>query len=517
MDLRNTKFINQDGDLSEAARALADGQLVSFPTETVYGLGANALIADAVKSIFEAKSRPADNPLIVHIFDRSLLAELVTEVPDFAVPLMEAFWPGPLTLVMKKSDVVPYEVSAGLETVAIRIPSHPIALKLLQLAGVPVAAPSANVSGKPSPTCAADVIEDLNGRVDFIVDGGNADVGLESTVLDVTVFPPVILRPGAVTLEQIEHLIGSVKSQIEQVAIPKSPGMKYKHYAPNADMTLVCGDTLSIVKKIMKLSGDELAQSSNKKRIGIMATDQTLPFYSMHCSEERPVVISAGDRSNPSTIAAKIFSVLRTFDRKNVDAIYAEGVDSTQVGEAIMNRLERAASGNLIRLSSDESSVFRILFVCTGNTCRSSMAEGIMKKLASKSSLGSNSNSNSNLNFIITSAGAAAYVGEAASSNAIQAVKELFDIDISQHSARLLTTEMIEESDLVLTMESRHCDFVKRLAPECSYKVAVLSEFVGASSSWVSDPFGGSLETYKNTAQQIFAQLSKLNTILLFH
>jgi len=496
MVFRNTKIISSDGNLSEAAKALSEGLLVSFPTETVYGLGANALDTEAVKTIFEAKGRPSDNPLIVHIYDRSQLDKLTIEIPEFALPLMERFWPGPLTLVFKKSAIVPFEVTAGLDTVAIRIPDHPVALKLLKTAGVPIAAPSANVSGKPSPTCAKDVMEDLMGRVDFIVEGGTSDIGVESTVLDITQFPPVILRPGAVTAEQILKITGEVVFQKDQVSIPRSPGTKYKHYSPNAEMTLISGDVLSIVKNMLRQIG-KYPQHAKFDSLGIMATDQTLPFYFM----EGPLVITAGDRHSPSTIAAKLFSILRKFDRRKVDKILAEGVDISHIGKAIMNRLTKAACGNVINSNSEK---FKLLFVCTGNTCRSAMSEGIMKSLSQ------------DVNLEISSVGVAANEGISASENAIEALKMLYDIDISSHKSRLITNEIIEDADLILTMEPRHSVFVRQFLSHTEYKTCVLTRFVGYDDFGIADPYGGSLGEYMECARQIHEVITKLHKIFLF-
>ena len=302
---------NIDTDkLKCAADALRAGKLVAFPTETVYGLGANAMVESAVNSIFEAKGRPSDNPLIVHISKNESLFNLVVDMPTCAGILMKAFWPGPLTLVMKRSPQVLDVITAGLDTVAVRMPSNKIASALIELAGVPVAAPSANSSGKPSPTCSEHVIEDLFGKVDIIIDGGNVEVGLESTVLDITVDPPLILRPGGVTFEQLQYVIGNVKIDPSLITgktlenTPKSPGMKYRHYAPKARVTIVEGELIHVVEEIKRLSKQYLGAGI---KIGIISTDETYGSYNV--GEK----ISLGSRNNPALIASNLFNTLRFF------------------------------------------------------------------------------------------------------------------------------------------------------------------------------------------------------------
>ena len=329
-----------------AAGVLRKGGLVAFPTETVYGLGANAMDTAAVAKIFEAKGRPSDNPLIVHIADIKSLSELAVGSFTGVSPLMERFWPGPLTLVMNKSQKVPSVITAGLDTVAIRVPSHPIALALIKEAGIPVAAPSANTSGKPSPTSAAHVIEDLTGKVDIIIDGGTADVGLESTVLDVTEKPAVILRPGGITPEQLREVLGEVnidpalvKNQTEEF-IPRAPGMKYTHYSPKAEVIIVEGSMSAVVQQINTLAQ---CQMSKGVRVGILTTEQTRSMY------PQGEIICMGDRDNPETIAANLFSSLREFDSRGVELILAEAVDSSGIGLAVMNRMNKAAGYNIIR------------------------------------------------------------------------------------------------------------------------------------------------------------------------
>ncbi len=331
-----------------AASILRKGGLVVFPTETVYGLGADALNQNAVLNIFEAKGRPSDNPLIVHIADKDEVYKLMMDIPDDAIKLMDKFWPGPLTLVGKKTSSVPHSVTAGLDTVAVRMPKNKIALSLIKEAKLPVAAPSANLSGRPSPTTAKHVIDDLNGRVDVIIEAGNSDIGVESTVLDITLWPPVILRPGGVSKEQLEEFLGKVDidpSLMEKnldMLIPKSPGMKYKHYSPKAELVVVEGELSNVVEKI-----NALVEEYKRKglSVGVLSTEQTKSLYN------GAVVISLGDRLEPKTIASNLFKALRDFDDIGVQLILAEAVDDKGIGFAIMNRMKKAAGYKIVHIS----------------------------------------------------------------------------------------------------------------------------------------------------------------------
>lgn len=331
--------------LSPAARALAAGRLVAFPTETVYGLGADALNPGAVSGIFKAKGRPADNPLIVHISDMAQLDRIVSSVPEKARLLMEAFWPGPLTLILPKSGDVPDETTAGLSTVAVRMPGNRIALELIRISGVAVAAPSANLSGTPSPTCASHVISDLSGRIDYIIDGGSTRVGLESTVLDMTMDPPVVLRPGGVSVEMLENVIGRVSVdkvlEMNGNAVPKSPGMKYRHYSPKAEMFLVSGEAGRVANAINGLVEQNRARH---RKTGVLASAETQSRYTAD------VVLSAGSRNSPETVAASIYGCLRHFDECGVDIILSETFPEEGIGLAIMNRLKKAAAGRIIQV-----------------------------------------------------------------------------------------------------------------------------------------------------------------------
>lgn len=332
--------------LAEAAATIRSGGLVAFPTETVYGLGADAANAAAVERIFVAKGRPSDNPLIVHVSDRDMLADVVREVPPKAAHLAERFWPGPLTLVLPKLPTIPDSVTGRLDTVGVRMPHHPVALALIRAAGVPIAAPSANRSGRPSPTAADHVVEDLSGRIDIILDGGETGVGVESTVLDLTVDPPVLLRPGGVTLEQLTKEIGEVVVDrsvhgAEAGDAPRSPGMKYKHYAPQAQVILVDGPVLDMQSKIKDLAYEYAEEG---KKVGIMCSAESRGVY------QAPVVLEYGSREDLASMASDLFSTLRAFDRHSVDVVLVEGVPSAGMGLAIMNRLRRAAAGRVVHV-----------------------------------------------------------------------------------------------------------------------------------------------------------------------
>lgn len=333
--------------LKEAAGILQAGGLVAFPTETVYGLGANGLDCQAAKKIYAAKGRPSDNPLIVHIAAMEELEPLTAKVPDTGRQLAKLFWPGPLTLVFPKSSRVPYETTGGLETVAVRMPKEGLARRLIAEARVPVAAPSANRSGRPSPTTAQHVWQDMKGRIEMILDGGPVGIGVESTIVDVSGQVPMLLRPGAITLEMLRDAVGeiAVDPAIFEVpgenVRPKAPGMKYRHYAPKAEMALVEGELGTMVKTINQLVEERLAQGL---RVGVVCTEETKDKY------PKGIVRCMGSRSREETIAHNLFAVLREFDDLGVDCIYSESLPCEQLGYAIMNRLWKAAGYQKIQV-----------------------------------------------------------------------------------------------------------------------------------------------------------------------
>ena len=334
----------KDDDFQQAGEILREGGLVAFPTETVYGLGADALNSQAAAKIYAAKGRPSDNPLIVHIADTEDLKRIAAKIPEKAGILAEAFWPGPLTMIFPKTDAVPYGTTGGLDTVAVRMPNHKIALELIRQSGVLIAAPSANTSGRPSPTKAEHVRKDMDGRIDMIIDGGKVGIGIESTIVDLTEDIPMILRPGYITPKMLEKVIGEVKMDPGIIASdslqkPKAPGMKYKHYAPKADLILVDGEEEKVVAKINALAKEAVLLG---KKVGIIGTDETIDRY------PEGEVVSIGARSDEDAIAKHLYKLLRDFDEKEVDIIYSESFATPRIGQAIMNRLLKAAGHQVI-------------------------------------------------------------------------------------------------------------------------------------------------------------------------
>ncbi len=317
--------------IQNAAVIIKNGGLVAFPTETVYGLGANAFNASAVRKIFKAKRRPADNPFIVHVSDEKMLKLVAKEIPEKAIPLMKKFWPGPLTIVFRKKKRIPNVVTAGGDTVAVRIPSHPVALALIREAGIPIAAPSANTSTRPSPTEAKHVYEDFNGKIPLILNGGKTNIGVESTVLDLTINVPTLLRKGKVTKKDIEKVIGVIKVHVKKTkGVVKSPGQKYKHYAPKASLVLVYGGIKAVKKIISKYS---------KKKIFVITFSEHMDKYPKTCE-----IYVLGKKQNTIAAAKNFFSLLRKCDKNGADVIIVEAVVEKGVGEALMDRISRAAS-----------------------------------------------------------------------------------------------------------------------------------------------------------------------------
>ena len=330
-------------ELKKQAKLLTEGNTVIFPTETVYGLGANALDEDAVIKIYEAKGRPSDNPLIVHICEKSEVYNLAKDISEKAELIMDEFWPGPITIILNKKDIVPYRTSGGLDTVAIRMPSHPIAREIIKQSGLPIAAPSANISGRPSPTKADHVYEEMNGRVSGIVLGDDCNYGLESTVLDMTGDIPMILRPGSITKEDLESIVGKVTidpslSKKEDNKKAKAPGMKYTHYSPDADVYIVSGQSNKVIDEINKL----VHQNELKGlKTGVMCLSKNKDKYNGE-------VISLGE--SLEQVGSKLFDALREMDKRNIDIVYSEEFPNLGVGQAIMNRLLKSAGYKIINV-----------------------------------------------------------------------------------------------------------------------------------------------------------------------
>lgn len=347
----NTRVLKASGQdrftaINAAVGLLKAGEVVAFPTETVYGLGCNALNEQAVEKVFTAKGRPSDNPLIVHIARFEQVLPLVSKIPDKLKLLAEKFWPGPLTLVCLSSGLVTSSVTAGLDTIALRMPAHEVALEIISRSGLPIAAPSANRSGRPSPTQAVHVLEDLNGKIPLIVDGGKTDIGLESTVLDLTREVPVILRPGGITHEMLKGVLGevaldeSILTSVDFDHAVSSPGMKHTHYAPSAEMLVIRGQADNIVRKINQMAEEFLRLG---KRVGILAPSETAAQYPKSFT-----VLTPGSRLKPQSIAQNLFATLREFDSLGVDVILSESLSTNDEGLAIMNRILKASGFQVI-------------------------------------------------------------------------------------------------------------------------------------------------------------------------
>ena len=331
-----------EDELHMAAEIIRDGGLLGIPTETVYGLGANALDADACRRIYEAKGRPQDNPLIIHIAEAGWLSRYCREVSQAAYALAEAFWPGPLTMILPKKDIVPMRTTGGLDTVGVRCPDHPVTLEIIRRADVPIAAPSGNLSGRPSPTTAQHMVEDMDGRIDGIVDGGPCGVGVESTIIDLTCTPPRLLRPGGLPLEALQAVLGEIEvdkavvSKLAEGEKPKAPGMAYRHYAPKAPVTVVSGDPDKTADYILHHLGEQA---------GIICFHEYLELFAGH------VVHDLGHRDNKAEQAQHVFDALRTFDETDVTEIWAQCPDSSGLGMAVENRLKKAAGFHVIEVN----------------------------------------------------------------------------------------------------------------------------------------------------------------------
>lgn len=336
--------------IRRAGEIIRQGGLVAFPTETVYGLGGDALNPDSSRKIYAAKGRPSDNPLIVHICEWEDIYRIADPVPEAAVQLAEAFWPGPLTMILNKTALVPGETTGGLDTVAIRFPSDPVAQEFIRAAGGYVAAPSANTSGRPSPTLAQYVKEDMDGRIEMILDGGEVGIGLESTIVDLTGDKPMILRPGFVTKEMLESVLNQVDVDRTILDVncrlrPKAPGMRYRHYAPRGELTIVEGSQETVTEQICQESRQAKADG---KKVGIIATDETVSRYKKESMADS--IKSVGSRADEASVGRSLYRILREFDDEDVDVMFSESFSESGFGQAIMNRLLKAAGHHVERV-----------------------------------------------------------------------------------------------------------------------------------------------------------------------
>lgn len=465
--------------IQEAGEILREGRLVAFPTETVYGLGADALQEAAARKTYAAKGRPSDNPLIVHIADYEDLKKIAVNIPPETDMLAAHFWPGPLTMIFEKSDLVPYGTTGGLDTVAVRMPEDPVALELIRAAGGFVSAPSANTSGRPSPTTAEHVEEDLSGKIDMILDGGTVEIGLESTILDMTVTPPMILRPGAITAEMLEDVIGPVDADemplsAESEQAPKAPGMKYRHYAPKAKLIIVEGDLREEILAIRQLA---FAASRGGKQIGIIATSETVPFYNYG------VVKDVGTRENEKSIARGLYRVLREFDGEDVDTIYSESFAVQGLGKAIMNRLEKAAGH--MRISASEivklQKYRKVTFVSGTDSARGPMAAELLRHQDLKQE------------YVINSRGMVVLFPEPANQKA-EAIMKSGQMTLEDHNSQQFDKEDIQEDTLILTIDESEREKILVEYGPCE-NVYTLNEFVGDHTA-IPDPYGKPLTAY---------------------
>lgn len=479
--------------IEQAGQVLQEGGLVTFPTETVYGLGANALDEEAAMKTYAAKGRPSDNPLIVHIARIEDLDGIVTEIPENARKAAQKFWPGPLTMIFHKNERVPLGTTGGLETVAVRMPDDEIARKVILAGGGYISAPSANTSGRPSPTTAQHVAEDLDGKIEMILDGGNVEIGVESTILDMTVNPPMILRPGAVTIEMLNEVIGEVAVDETLISeksekVPKAPGMKYRHYAPKAEMFIVEGSPEKVVKAIKQLAFEQERQG---KRAGIIATSESVSQYTTG------IVKSIGSRENEKAVARNLYRILREFDSEQVDCIYSEAFSKEGIGSAVMNRLGKAAGHHVIsaeQITKDQR-YRRVIFLCESGNCRAPIAAELLKRAELTKE------------YEILAMGMVVLFAEPMNPRAEEMLRERgictdgFET-VPFHEANLDT------DTLVLAMTENMKQKVKHNYPDFA-NIYTFAEFVGETSE-IPSVYGQEQETYDAMFQLISQYVNKL-------
>lgn len=485
-----------------AGDVIKSGGLVAFPTETVYGLGADGLNEQGARKTYEAKGRPSDNPLIIHIAKLEDITRITSSVPYAAKKLAKEFWPGPLTMILDKSEIVPLETTGGLETLAIRMPEDPIALALIEAAGGYVSAPSANSSGRPSPTDAKHVMEDLNGRIDMVIDGGSATIGLESTIIDMTVIPPMILRPGSVTVEMIEDVIGPVHVNAsgtidDNGEAPKAPGMKYRHYAPKGVLTIVEGTLRDEVQAIRQIAYARIREGVS---CGIIASEETFPFYT------NGIIKNIGSRENARSIARNLYRVLREFDEEGVEYIYSESFAVQGMGDAIMNRLNKAAGQTRIQAKYilQMQQYRRVVFLGGTDVCRSPMAAELLR------------NQDLIQHVVIQSKGLVALFPEPVNPKT-ETIMKKHGYSIIEHKPKAFKVDDFHMDTLVLTIDKT---VKKRLLSQfpiaIKYPVYTMQEFTEIDQV-IPNPIGKSLavygEVYDVIEDMVKVIASKLNQI----
>lgn len=501
--------------LKKPAASLVQGELVVFPTETVYGLGANALDAQAVELIFIAKGRPSDNPLIIHVHDPAQLSPDLVQMTPLARQLLSALTPGPLTLVLPRGRAIPDVVTGGLDTVAVRIPSHPVAQALLRLTDLPVAAPSANRSGRPSPTRAWHARIDLQGRVSWIIDGGASRIGLESTVLDISGGRPRILRPGHIGETEINAVLIAagypevLPASSHHVNQPiRSPGMKYRHYAPETPVRLVDradddqrADAMSAVIRQTLSAGKRPALFCSRQTLQAVVADSvlkpiewsveldTVPDQQSSGDGRAFPVIVFGPVPDPQAAGEGLFQALRLLDGGSTDLIIAEGLSHLPDASAYMDRLHRAADSQMS--GGNRSTSGHVLFVCTGNTCRSPMAEALFRQQTAGSG------------WTVSSAGLAAAIGAAATPAARQVMRRLYQTSLDAHQARPIEAADLKKADWILTMTQQQRDHLRLRFPEQRDRIRTLPEMAGYPAEDIADPFGADEAAYAATARQL--------------
>lgn len=472
-------------DLYIPGQALAQGAIVAFPTETVYGLGASAFLPEAVGEIFRLKGRPADNPLIVHLLSADWLNQVAETVPDLFWPLYEAFSPGPLTYIVPRRNEIPDIVTSGLHTVAVRFPAQQAARTLLQAAGVPVVAPSANLSGRPSPTRARHVLDDFAGRIPYVIDDGPCEVGLESTVLDLTTDPPRILRPGKITARQIREKTGiGVVSWTDtpyenQLVRPPSPGMKYRHYAPGAQVTIVLPGRGQSIEDAFLTRLEE-----SRQPVGLFLSEASWAL--IRGSLPGIKVYTYEGESDLAGAMHYLFDALRTLDEMGVEEIMAEGFAGEEAS-AYMDRLTKAAV--------EPRDCHRVLFVCEGNTCRSPMAEAIFNDRFAKRGAHA------------SSAGLSVIAGQATAEKASEALAE-WGIEPVSRPSRQIRAEAVREADLIVAMTENQRARLKHFFPDAESKIFAMSDFLDGCG--ISDPFGQALYTYRRVRDQLGSAMQKI-------